>query len=130
MSSKHVRERLLASSMIAGVAIAGLSATRAAAQAAPAPAPARDEGVTVQELVVTGSRIPQPNLTSISPVQTVNAKEIQIGGRPNTVDFVMQLPQTAFNTGADFGPTSDALSNPGGVSTVDLRGLGPQRTWS
>ena len=115
--------------MIAGVAVVGLSATQASAQAAPpAPAAPAEQGVTVQELVVTGSRIPQPNLTSISPVQSVNAKEIQIGGRPNTIDFLMQLPQTTFNTSSDFGPTSDALNNPGGSATVDLRGLGPQRT--
>jgi outer membrane receptor protein involved in Fe transport len=104
--------------------LVGLPATEAFAQAArAAPTPG-----TVQELVVTGSRIPQPNLTSISPIQTVTDTEIAIGGRPNTVDFVMQLPQTAFNTGSDFSPTSDALSTPGGISTVDLRGLGPQRT--
>ena len=122
MRTKYVRERLLASSMIAGVAIAGLSTTQALAQQA------GGEGVAVQELVVTGSRIPQPNLTSISPVQTVNAKEIAIGGRPNTIDFLMQLPQTTFNAAADQGPTQDALSTPGGSATVDLRGLGPQRT--
>jgi len=126
VTTKHVRERLLASSMIGGFALVGLTATQAFAQNA---APATAGGaVEVQELVVTGSRIPQPNLTSISPVQTVNAADVAIGGRPNTVDIIMQLPQTAFNTGADFGPTSDALSTPGGVSTVDLRGLGPQRT--
>jgi outer membrane receptor protein involved in Fe transport len=122
--TKHVRERLLASSMIGGFALVGLTATQAFAQAAAPPA----AGVSVEELVVTGSRIPQPNLTSISPINTVNAKEIAIGGRPNTVDFLMQMPQTAFNNGQDLGPTSDALSTPGGVSTVDLRGLGPTRT--
>jgi len=123
MNAKSARERLLASSMIGGFALVGLTATGAFAQdAAPA------SGVAVQELVVTGSRIPQPNLTSISPVQTVGAADIAIGGRPATVDILSQLPQTTFNAGADLGPTSDALSTPGGVSTVDLRGLGPQRT--
>ena len=124
MNAKYVRERLLASSMIGGVALVGLTATQAFGQAAPAPA----GGVAVEELVVTGSRIPQPNLTSISPVQTINAKEIAIGGRTNTIDFLMQLPQTAFNGNSDQGPTQDALSTPGGSATVDLRGLGPQRT--
>jgi iron complex outermembrane receptor protein len=109
--------------MIGGFALVGVTATQAFAQdAAPGGA------VAVQELVVTGSRIPQPNLTSISPVQTVNAREIALGGRTNTVDILMQMPQTTFNAGADLGPTNDALTTPGGVSTVDLRGLGPQRT--
>ena len=58
MKFKSTRERLLASSMICGAALLGLSATQAMAQ----------EGQEVQELVVTGSRIPQPNLTSASPV--------------------------------------------------------------
>ena len=29
---------------------------------------------TIQEVVVTGSRIPQPNLTSISPVTSIGAE--------------------------------------------------------
>jgi outer membrane receptor protein involved in Fe transport len=111
--------------MFASAALVSLTATQALAQAAPATPGA---GATVQELVVTGSRIPQPNLTSISPVQVVNARDIQVGGRVATVEVLNQLPQSAINPTADFGPTSDALSNPGGISTADLRGLGPQRT--
>jgi len=102
--------------MICGVALLGLSATQAAAQ---------DE---VSEIVVTGSRIPQPNLTSISPIQTVGAQEVTLGGRPQTIDILNQLPQVTVNPGVDLGPTSDPLSGPGGVSTVNLRGLGPTRT--
>ena len=117
------RELMLASSMICGVALLGFSATGAAAQGA-APAP----GAQVEELVVTGSRIPQPNLTSASPIQTVGAQEVQLGGRPDTIDILNQLPQVTQVAGVDLGPTSDALSGPGGVATVDLRGLGPQRT--
>ena len=85
-------------------------------------------GTQVQEIVVTGTRIAQPNLQSISPVQVVTSQDIAIGGRVQTVDILNQLPQTAFAPGVDFGPTSDALSNPGGAATVDLRGIGPQRT--
>jgi outer membrane receptor protein involved in Fe transport len=82
----------------------------------------------VQEVVVTGTRIASPNLVSVSPVQVVTSKDISLGGRTDTADILSQLPQTTFAVGVDFGPTSDALSNPGGVSTVDLRGIGPQRT--
>jgi outer membrane receptor protein involved in Fe transport len=110
--------------MIGGFALVGLTATQAFAQEAAPPS----AGVEVQELVVTGSRIPQPNLTSISPVQTVTAADVAIGGRTATVDILSQLPQTTFNAASDLGPTNDALTTPGGVSTVDLRGLGPQRT--
>jgi iron complex outermembrane receptor protein len=111
------RERLLASSMMCGAALFGLSATQALAQ----------EG-DLEEVVVTGSRIPQPNLTSVSPIQTVGSQEVTLGGRPQTIDILNQLPQVTSNPGVDLGPTSDPLSTPGGVSTVNLRGLGPQRT--
>ncbi len=109
------RERLLASSMMCGMALFGLGATQAVAQ-------------EVEEVVVTGSRIPQPNLTSISPIQTVGSQEVTLGGRAQTIDILNQLPQVTQNPGVDLGPTSDPLSGPGGVATVNLRGLGPQRT--
>lgn len=122
MKIKSMRERLLASSIIGGVALLGLSATQAAAQAA------EPAGGEVSEVVVTGSRIPQPNLTSVSPVQVVGSQEVQLGGRAATIDILNQLPQVTQNSAVDLGPTSNPLSGPGGVATVDLRGLGPQRT--
>jgi iron complex outermembrane recepter protein len=101
-----------------------------AAFAFAAPALAQDAApaADVSEIVVTGSRIPQPNMTSISPIQVVGAKEVLLGGRAATIDILNQLPQVTQLGAVDLGPTSDALSGPGGVSTVDLRGLGPQRT--
>jgi outer membrane receptor protein involved in Fe transport len=104
--------------MICGAALVGLSATQAAAQG----------DSEVAEIVVTGSRIPQPNLTSISPIQTVGAEEVALGGRPVTSDFINQLPQVSQNQGTSLSSTSNPLSGPGGVATVDLRGLGQTRT--
>ena len=118
MSIKHTRARLLASSMICGAALSGL-ATQAFAQAA------ADE---VAEVVVTGTRIPSPNQESVSPVQVVGAQEVTLGGRASTVDILNQLPQVTQNNAIGFSPTSNPLSTPGGIATVDLRGLGQQRT--
>jgi outer membrane receptor protein involved in Fe transport len=116
-----MRTRLLASSMISGAALAAASVTGAQAQAvestaAPAPATA------VQELVVTGSRIPQKNLTSVSPITTVNNQSIKLQGTTNVEDLINNLPQ-AF---ADFGQFESNGST--GTATVDLRGLGSSRT--
>lgn len=119
MSIKRTRERLLASSMICGVALLGL-VTPAAAQTG-----AADE---VSEVVVTGTRIPSPNLESVSPVQVVGAQEVALGGRPVTADILNQLPQVSQNSQTGFSTTSNPLSGPGGTATVDLRGLGQQRT--
>lgn len=111
MTFKSMRERLLASSMICGAAILGLSATQAAAQ----------EG-TVSEVVVTGSRIPQPNLTSASPVTVVGAEDVQTRGVTRTEDLVNQLPQVFAAQGSSYANAAT------GTATVDLRGLGPNRT--
>ena len=85
------------------------------------PVHAADEG-TIQEVVVTGSRIAQPGLTSISPVTAVGSDQIKIEGITRVEDLINNLPQ-AF---ADFGGN---LSNGStGAATVNLRGLGSQRT--
>jgi outer membrane receptor protein involved in Fe transport len=119
-----LRKRLLASSMISGVALAAASAGGANAQTTPPPAAASTATAapTVGELVVTGSRIPQANLVSVSPVTTVNQEAIKLQGAINIEDFVNNLPQ-AF---ADFGQYESNGSS--GTATVDLRGLGNTRT--
>ncbi|MDB5425679.1 MAG: TonB-dependent receptor, partial [Phenylobacterium sp.] len=73
MKSQSTRARLLASSMICGLAM-GLAGHANAAAA---------EANAVEELVVTGSRIPQPNLTSTSPVTVVGQVEMKLQGTTN-----------------------------------------------
>ncbi len=82
----------------------------------------------VVEVVVTGSRIVAPNAASTSPVQVITAQEIKLGGKTDIIDVLNQLPQNFQNASTDFSNTSNGLSTPGGLSTADLRGLGPQRT--
>ena len=86
------------------------------------PIHAAEEGSTIQEVVVTGSRIAQPGLTSISPVISVGSDQIKIEGVTRVEDLINNLPQAV----ADFGGN---LSNGAtGAATVNLRGLGSQRT--
>src|SRR5436305_14772381 len=107
--------------MICGMALACLTATHAQAAAAAAAS-------EVSEIVVTGSRIPQPNLTSVSPIQVVTDQEFKLQGKTDVIDLINNLPQNFQNAAIDFSGTSNPLSSPGGVSTAHLRGLGPQRT--
>jgi len=102
--------------MICGAAILGLSATQAAAQTAPA------SGAQVSEIVVTGSRIPTPNLTSVSPVTAVTSQELKLQGTTNVENLLNNLPQVFadFSSGVSNGAT--------GTATVNLRGLGSTRT--
>src|SRR4051812_13924027 len=73
-------------------------------------------------IVITGSRIPQPNLTAVSPVTVVNSQEVRLSGTTRTEDLLNSLPQVFAGQG---GNLSNGAS---GTSTVDLRGLAPRRT--
>ncbi len=85
-------------------------------QAAPA-----SGSTTVQEFVVTGSRIPQPNLTSASPVTVVSGQELKLEGTARVEDLLNQLPQVV-------GDQGGFLSNGStGTATINLRDLGAKR---
>jgi len=106
-----LRERLLASSIICSAALVA-GAAHAAAASAP----------EVAEVVVTGSRIAQPNLTSNSPLVTVNQEDVKVAGTATIDTLTNSLPQV-------FGGQNLGQSiNSNGTATVDLRGLGPSRT--
>jgi len=74
-----------------------------------------------QEIVVTGSRIPQPNLETASPVTTVTSQEVKLSGTSRTEDLVNSLPQVFAAQG------SNVANGASGTATVDLRGLGSKR---
>ena len=98
--------------MICGVAALGLAS----------PSAAQTGDNEVSELVVTGSRIPQPNLSGVSPVTVVSDQELKLQGTTNVEDLLNSLPQVF----ADFG---GGVSNGAtGTATVNLRGLGSART--
>ena len=101
----------MASSMICGVALLGLS-SQAFAQAG------ADE---VEEVVVTGSRITTPGLQSASPITSIGAAEIALQQTSEVEQVLRFLPSTI--------PGDNPARNNGtaGATTVDLRGLGPQR---
>ena len=74
------------------------------------------------EIMVTGSRIPQPNLESTSPVTVVNSQEIKLSGTTRAEDLINALPQVF----AEFG--GNVSNGASGTATVNLRGLGSNRT--
>jgi outer membrane receptor protein involved in Fe transport len=112
-------------------AIALFACTTAGALLLPGPTPAQDQPapVATQEVVVTGTRIVAPNMTSTSPIQVVGSQAIQATGQTDISNVINQLPQIFNNDlGQDLGNRTSGLTTAGGVSTADLRGLGPNRT--
>jgi len=111
------RERLLATTMIAGFALAGF--------AAPAMAQTQtDEQATqVDEIVVTGSRIARQDYRSTSPIVTVTAQDFQATGAVTIDTLINDLPQFT----PSISSTSNNPSN-GGQANINLRNLGSNRT--
>jgi len=98
-----------------------LSAVTAASLVATA-APTYAQDSDDDTVVVTGSRLVKKDFVSNSPVATINAVQFERTGVVNTENLLNTLPQTV--------PGLDRTSNnPGnGTATVDLRGLGANRT--
>ena len=93
-----------------------------AAAAVSTPVYAQDQGQNIQEVVVTGSRIAQPNLETTSPVTQVTAEDVITQGVTKIEDLVNQLPQA-------FAAQNATVANGStGTATVNLRGLGSART--
>ena len=108
------------------VALLALVAARATAQEKSQEA--TTGGAVLEEVVITGSRITLPNMTSTSPIQVVTQKDIQSAGKIDISDVMLQLPQNFNNSFNDFNNRTSGLTTAGGIATADLRGLGPQRT--
>ena len=124
-----LKRRLLASTIVAGTAMMSVPTFAQTAEAPIAPAPTAatrsataGEGSSDDTIVVTGSRIPRPELASASPVTVVGAAEIKQSGVTRVEDLLNALPQVFAGQG---GSISNGAT---GIATVDLRNLGPQRT--
>lgn len=124
MVNNDVLRRAIRCALFANAAVVAAVPAAKAADAGPA-APAETAAAApapVEEVVVTGSRIQEAGLTSISPVTTVNAAQIQQSGVTRIEDLLNTMPQVMGDQGGDLSNGST------GEATVNLRGLGVQRT--
>jgi len=106
---KFNKSQLLLTTLLSGAVIGSM--------AIPAYAQETDD-----EVVVTGSRIKKQDFTSNSPVATIDAVQFERTGVINTEELLNALPQT-------IPGLTRVSNNPGnGTATIDLRGLGSNRT--
>src|SRR5690606_36145003 len=83
---------------------------------------AQEASASDEVIIVTGSRIRQPNLESASPITVVSAEEFKQTGTTRVEDLINSLPQVSAGQGS--GVSNGAT----GTATLDLRGLGSERT--
>ncbi len=97
--------------------------TQPAAEEQPVVAGTEAQANSDDAIVITGSRIARPDLEAPSPVTTVSAETFELTGTVTVETLLNELPQLI--------PGNTRTSNNQGgedFSTLDLRGLGPQRT--
>jgi iron complex outermembrane receptor protein len=108
-----------------GIALPCLLALAMSAHAQVTPKAAAPEDTSLQEVVVTGSRIARPEFDNLEPTVTVDSKTfdqrgyLDVGQALNELPAFGVAPSSAANTQAGFGIAQ---------SFVDLYGLGSQRT--
>ncbi len=112
----------LSAAALPGTALAQ-AAAGTAAQTGQADA-TRDEPA---EIVVTGSRLARdPNATAPSPIVSVSADDIRATGQNDVAEVLREVPALT-----NSGTVSDSIERGGGgigQATLDLRGLGSERT--
>ncbi len=107
--------RSLKLQLMATVAVSAAGAVPAVAADAPA--------ANVEKVTVTGTRLKKRDYTTTSPVTTVGSQTLELTQTTSTEALLNELPQLV--------PGNTFTSNNSGgedFSTLDLRGLGPNRT--
>jgi len=127
------RKHLLASTVIAGMAVTALAPSVALAQAAAPLTTTADkpqaEATEIEELVVTGSRIKRNAFNSPDPIQVITAEEGKLKGI-STAAGLLQSSTIASGSPQITSAISSAFVTDGGPGseTISLRGLGANRT--
>ncbi|TMO25290.1 MULTISPECIES: TonB-dependent receptor domain-containing protein [Pseudoalteromonas] len=84
---------------------------------------AEEEAVEkVERIEVTGSRIKRTDIETASPVQVTTAEEIEVAGFTRVEDMMNSLPQLEASS------TAFQSNGASGTATLNLRGMGSQRT--
>ena len=102
-----------------GVVLAGIGLMHGADAQTPATQPAD----SLEEVVVTGSLIRQPNVTATSPLTTIDREDLEQQDSSDIQNVLLRSPEVYAGNNAMTGFTPNA-----GASTVSLRNLGTNRT--
>ncbi|MGO4779671.1 TonB-dependent receptor plug domain-containing protein, partial [Lysobacter sp. 2RAB21] len=111
-------------SVVLALSLSALAASAQALAADAEPAPGDKPATLIDQVVVTGSRIPRASLEGPSPVTVISGEEIDKQGFRSAFDALAALSQnTGVVQGEDYGNTFTPAAN-----VINLRGLGPNHT--
>jgi outer membrane receptor protein involved in Fe transport len=81
-----------------------------------------DETGPIEEIIATGTRIRDENIIAASPITTISQEEISLKQTPNIERVFRDMPITIPGDGENVN------NGTAGQATLDLRGLGPERS--
>jgi iron complex outermembrane receptor protein len=128
-----IRSRLRDSSALAGGVFAALLMTAPAfaqeVQPAPQDDPEEESAAALGDVIVTGSRIPQNEFTSASPIQVLTSERAEQRGLSDTAQLLQSSTLAAGSPQVNSTVSSAFVTDGGpGSATISLRGLGANRT--
>ena len=103
----------------------GLFGLTASIAASTVNAQAQDQPSAIEEISVTGSRIRQTGMQTPTPVTALVAEEMELLSSGTLMDQLDQLPQFVNNNTLQ---QASGWTNTGGQATLNLRGVGGNRT--
>ena len=121
-----MRKFLLQSAASSAILALAIIAQPAFAQTGPATDPAAEDA-PVKDIVVTGSLIRGSSENAPAPVDVIGAEELARQGSPSVIDLIKNLP-TSNGVIGDANQFDARAQGNEGIASVNLRGLGPQRT--
>ncbi len=106
---------------------AGMISGTAFAQTGPGTDAAVEAESDAPQIVVTGSLIRGSSESAPAPVDVIDAEELARQGSPSVLELIKQLP-TSNGVIGDANQFDSRAQGSEGIASVNLRGLGPQRT--
>ena len=106
-----------------------LAAAVAALTFAAGPVSAQDPtAAPLESIIVTGSRIAMPGIAVSNPVMSVEAAAIKTSGVTDVTDYLKTLPALVASTDKNDAAGSNTFIGGTGLTLLDLRNLGEDRT--
>ena len=87
---------------------------------------AQEDDTIIEEVIVTGSRIPRQDLEALSPLVVIDSIDIDISGTNHVASILNELTSSGIPGSVD--TATNFRTQTVGVNTPDLRNLGSQRT--
>ena len=111
----------------ASFAVLALATLAVPAYAQSGPATEAPAEAPVKDIVVTGSLIRGSSEEAPAPIDVISSEELARQGSPSVIDLIKNLP-TSNGVIGDANQFDARAQGNEGIASVNLRGLGPQRT--